>query len=93
MCTNFLLNITVDTHQSVIENGLPTNSAAEPASHSQFSHRGSSVNAQQQNTTIRHASGGSNYQGQSSNLISQNNSNNSNLIRNTSVDMMRNIQR
>ncbi|OXU27772.1 hypothetical protein TSAR_009521 [Trichomalopsis sarcophagae] len=81
------------THSSIVENGLPTNSPAEPASHPQFSHRASSVNPSQQSTTIRHASGGNNYQGQSSNLISQNNSNNSNLIRNTSVDMMRSIQR
>ncbi|KAJ8673829.1 hypothetical protein QAD02_005091 [Eretmocerus hayati] len=83
------------SHTPVVENGLSSNAPNEqPASHSQFSHRTPTVNTpQQQSTTIRHASGGSIYQGQSSNLINQNNSNNSNLIRNNSGDMMRNIQR
>ncbi|XP_058806540.1 protein AF-10 [Phymastichus coffea] len=80
-------------HANVVENGMPPSSSAEVANHPQFAHRPSSVNPPQQSTTIRHASGASNYQSQSSNLIAQNNSNNSNLIRNASVDMMRNIQR
>ena len=91
--TNFIPNATLGSHVPIIENGLPSNAAAEATGHAQFGHRTPTVNAPQQSSTIRHASSGSNYQGQSGNLIAQNNANNSNLIRNASVDMMRSIQR
>ncbi|KAL7301329.1 hypothetical protein TKK_0006065 [Trichogramma kaykai] len=82
------------SHTSIVENGVPSNSSTDSSAHSQFPHRSSATNQPQQSSTIRHASsGGNNYQGQSNNLITQNNSNSSNLIRNTSVDMIRSIQR
>ncbi|KAG7212618.1 hypothetical protein KM043_012908 [Ampulex compressa] len=83
-------------HSSALENGLPPDpSPPAAASLSQYQHRASLV-APQPSPTIRHSPAGSGYhQGQPSNIVSPAPTNNSGVVRNSSVtpDPLRGVPR